>query len=262
MATTYANVGSDADEARGEQFFWKLALAMAATVVIGFSVQFLAGRSTFASPLRVHLHAVSFMGWVAIFLAQARLGTHGPIALHRQLGRLAIAWMALMLATAMVAIVAMVRNGTVPFFFTPQHFLVFDPLTLVLFIIMVLTAVRMRRQTDWHSRLQIGAMTLLTGPAFGRLLPMPLLQPWAFEAAGVATSVFLFAGMIRDKRVEGRVHPAWWVGLGMLALLLVGSQLIANSPIGAAIYQAAVAGYPGEQVPGLEFGTPPPGMGG
>lgn len=257
MATTFGNLDNSAETARGERFYWTLALVMAGTVFLGFSMQWLMGRSTFAAPLRVHAHAISFMGWVVIFLAQARFATHGPIALHRRLGWLAIGWMGLMLTTALITIVAMVRQGTVPFFFTPQHFLIFDPLTLVVFIALTLLAIRMRRQPDWHARLQIGAMAQLTGPAFGRLLPMPLLQPWAFEAAAICTGLFILAGMIRDKRTMGRVHPAWWFGVAALVFLMAGSQLIAHSPIGDAIYQAAVAGYPGAQVPGLEFGQPP-----
>lgn len=245
------------DSARGERFFSTLAIIMGLTVVIGFTVQFLAGRSSLASPLRVHAHGVLFMGWVAIFVAQARFATHGPIALHRRLGWLAMGWIAAMLVTAMVVILAMVRNGTVPFFFQPQHFLFADPLTLVCFVALTALAVRKRKDTDWHARLQIGAMALLTGPAFGRLLPMPLLIPYAFEAAGVAASVFIFAGMIRDKRVVGTIHPAWYWGLAMLYGLMLVAWLLAPTAFGDWLYQTTVAGHPGAAIPGMEFAAPP-----
>lgn len=246
------------DEARHEyRFALIMALAMAATVIIGFSTQFLLGRSTFASPLRVHVHAVLFMGWVAIFVTQSWLATRGPLALHRKLGWLALGWIAMMMAAAMVVIVAMARNGTVPFFFTPQHFLIADPLSLVSFVVMTGVAIAMRRRTDWHARLQIGAMTQIMGPAFGRMLPMPLMIPYAFEAAGAASSMFLVAGMVRDKRRQGWVHPAWWVGVAALIVTMAASQLIARSSVGEALYQSTVAGYPGAQVPGLEYPPPP-----
>lgn len=254
MATVAASYN---EPAKGERFFSKMAIIMALTVVLGFSVQFLAGRSTFASPLRVHAHAVLFMGWVGIFVLQSWLATRGPIALHRTLGWLALLWITAMMAAAMVVIVAMTRNGTVPFFFQPQHFLFADPLTLICFIALTGFAIQKRRETDWHARLHICAMTLLTGPAFGRLLPMPLLIPYAFEAAGLATTVFLFAGIIRDYRVTRAIHPAWWFGFAGLAVNLVGAQLLANSAIGNAVYEAVVAGYPGEHVAGLDFPPPP-----
>jgi hypothetical protein len=220
-------------------------------------VQLLMGRSTFASPLRVHVHAVLFMGWVAIFVLQSQLATRGPLALHRKLGWLALGWIALMLAAAMTVIVAMARNGTVPFFFTPQHFLLADPLTLVGFVGLTAGAIMLRKQTDWHARLHMCGMAMLTGPAFGRLIPMPLLVPWAFEAAGAASTLFILTGMIRDKRHSGAVHRAWWFGLATLVGTLALARVLSASPVGEAIYQATVAGYPGAAVPGLEYGQPP-----
>lgn len=248
--------GTDAP-AREEAFFAKMAIAMALIVIAGFSTQLLMGRSTFASPLRVHVHAVLFMGWVAIFVLQSQLATRGPLALHRKLGWLALGWIAAMLAAAMVVIVAMARNGTVPFFFTPQHFLLADPLTLIGFIALTGMAIARRKQTDWHARLHVSAMAILTGPAFGRLIPMPLLTPWAFEAAGACSSLLILAGMVRDKRRSGTVHRAWWYGLAMLVGTLALARVLAFSPIGDAIYQTTVAGYPGASVPGMEFPAPP-----
>lgn len=242
---------------REETFFAKMAIAMALIVVAGFSTQFLMGRSTFAAPFRVHVHAVLFMGWVAIFVTQSQLATRGPLALHRRLGWLALGWIALMLAAAMTVIVAMARNGTVPFFFTPQHFLLADPLTLLGFIGLTGGAIALRRQTDWHARLHVSAMAILTGPAFGRLFPMPLLVPWAFEAAGVGSALLIVAGMVRDRRRYGTVHRAWWIGLATLVATLALARVLAFSPVGDAIYQTAVAGYPGAKVPGLEYGQPP-----
>ena len=194
--------------AMAERFALKLAVAMAITVVLGFSTQLAMGRSTFASPLRVHLHAVVFMGWVVIFLTQSYLATRGPVALHRKLGWLAAGWVGLMVVLGFVVTLAMVRGGTVPFFFMPQQFLIADPLAVMAFAALTAAAVINRKRTDWHARLHLSALALLVAPAFGRLLPMPMLSPYAFEAAGTATLVFPLAGMIRDWRIEGRVHPA------------------------------------------------------
>ena len=242
---------------RDGSFFAKMAIAMALIVVAGFSTQLAMGRSSFGSPLRVHVHAVLFMGWVAIFVTQSQLATRGPLALHRRLGWLALGWIVLMLAAAMTVIVAMARNGTVPFFFTPQHFLLADPLTLIGFTGLTAGAIVLRKQTDWHARLHICGMAMLTGPAFGRMLPMPLLAPWAFEAAGIASGLVIVVGIIRDRRRSGTVHRAWWFGLATVFGTLALARILAFSPIGAAIYQTTVAGYPGAAVPGLEYAKPP-----
>lgn len=234
-----------------------MAYAMALTIVAAFSLQNLMGRSTFYSPLVVHAHALTFMGWVAIFVAQARFAQTGRLDLHRKLARVAIFWLGLMIVMGLVITVRMVRNGKVPFFFTPQQFLVFDPLNVIVFAGFVLFAVSKRKQPDWHMRLQLGAMALLMGPAFGRLLPMPLLQPYAFESAAAACALFPLIGMGIDLKRSGRVHPAWLVTLATLAGMVLAIELITFSPIGDSLYRMASAGYPGASVPGLEFGTPP-----
>jgi hypothetical protein len=254
MATAF-----ETDRSSKLGFAPKLAIAMALTVAAGFSMQLLMGRSTFAAPIRVHVHAVVFMGWVAIFATQSWLATGGPLALHRRLGWFALGWMALMIAAAMAVIVAMARNGTVPFFFTPQQFLIGDPATLVCFVGLTLAAVSRRRETDWHARLHICAMAAIMGPAFGRLLPMPFLTPYAFEIAVAAGLVFPVAGAIRDRRRLGAAHPAWWWGIGAILLTLAATDLLTYSPLGDTIYRATTAGSPGAAVPGLEYPAPPAG---
>ena len=242
-----------------ERFAVKMAVAMAITVVLGFSTQLAMGRSTFASPLRVHLHAVVFMGWVVIFLTQSYLATRGPVALHRKLGWLAAGWVLLMVVLGLAVTLVMVRNGTVPFIFAPQQFLIADPLAVLAFAALTAAAIINRKRTDWHARLHLSATALLIAPAFGRLLPMPLLAPYGFEVAGTATLMFPLAGMIRDRRVLGRVHPAWFYGAAAIVGTIVLYDAIAYSPLGDALYAGVTAGSPGAQVPGLEFPAPPVG---
>lgn len=257
---TLATDASYEEPAREERFFSTLAIVMAAVIVAGFSVNYLAGRSTFSSPLRVHMHAVAFMGWVGLFVLQSWLATKGPFALHRKVGWLAAAWMVLMVPAAMAVIIAVLRDGTAPFFFRPQEFLIANPLSMLSFVAFTIAAITMRKRTDWHARLHVCGMTMIMGPGFGRLLPMPLLTPYAFEAAGGVATVFLIAGMVRDKRKFGRVHPAWWLGMAAMAALIVLPKLVAPTAFGDRLYAAVTAGSPGAAIPGMEF-APPPGPG-
>jgi len=55
-----------------ERFFLRGAIVMTLVIIAGFSLQLAMGRSTFASPLRVHAHAIVFMGWVGIYLLHLR----------------------------------------------------------------------------------------------------------------------------------------------------------------------------------------------
>ena len=255
-----ATLADTTDQPAVEQrFAVKMAIAMAITVVLGFSMQLAMGRSTFAAPLRVHIHAVVFMGWVAIFVTQSVLATRGPLALHRKLGWLATGWVLLMIVMGTVVTVEMVRNGYVPFIFRPQQFLIADPLSLLVFAGVTAAAIVNRKRTCWHARLHISAMAILLAPAFGRLLPMPLLMPYAFESACIATLIFPVAGMIRDKRKLGQIHPAWFCGAAAIIGTVVLFDLSAYSPLGDSIYHMATAGSPGANVPGLEFPPPPAG---
>ena len=75
-----------------ERFFKRSAILMTAVIIAGFSLQLAMGRSTFASPLRVHAHAILFMGWVGIYLLQNIFIASGRMALHRRLGWIAAVW--------------------------------------------------------------------------------------------------------------------------------------------------------------------------
>lgn len=240
----------------GDRFFANLALAMCVVTVAGFVVNLAFARSSFDAPLPTHLHAVTFMGWVFLFIIQSRLGVGESRALHRKLGWISAGWTMLMLVMGCVVITSVMRRGATPFFFQPQHLLIVDPLSLIVFVAITWWAIARRRETDWHSRLHIAAMTMLVPPGVGRLLPLPLMMPWAFEWAGLVSLIFLAIGMVRDKVKLGRVHPAWWAGIAGMVIVTGGGRVIAFSPVGDALYRAVVAGSVGETISGREFGKP------
>lgn len=258
MATLASGSSGMAQAGSQERYFFKMACVMAAVMVAGFSVQLLMGRSSFAAPPRVHAHAVIFFGWIVLFLTQAHAAMRGDLARHRLLGPVAGVWIVAMLIAGTVVTLALVQAGRAPFFFYPQQFLIADPVSLLGFVGLTAYAVAKRGQSDWHMRLHICAFAAIMGPGFGRLLPMPLLAPYAFEIAALVPLVFPLAGMLRDRKLSGAVHPAWWHGTLALLAMVVAFDAIAYSPIGDALYQAVVAGTAGAAVPGLALPPPPP----
>lgn len=242
-----------------ERFFLRSAIIMAVIIAAGFSFQLAMGRSTFGSPVRVHFHAVLFMGWVAIYVTQNVLVATARIELHRMLGWVAAAWMVAMVVSGFVVTVAMVRAGTVPFFFQPLHFLIFDPAAVLTFGGLTTAAILLRRRTEWHRRLHFCGMTILLAPAFGRLLPLPLIQPWAWEATVAVTLLFPLAGMWADVRRNRRIHSAWHWGVAAIIGSFVLTQAVTYSPVGTAIYGRVTEGSQGAVVPPLEFQPPPDG---
>ena len=242
-----------------EGFFLRGAIAMALVIVAGFSTQLAMGRSSFASPPLVHAHAIVFMGWITLYLLQNVFVASGRMALHRRLGWIGAGWIAAMVVLGFMVTVAMARRGQVPFFFQPLHFLIFDPLALLTFAGLTIAAIAMRRRTEWHRRLHFCGTSLLLGPGFGRLLPLPLLQPWAYEATFVALMIFPLVGVVADYRRSGRVHPAWKWGIATMVGSLLLTEAITYSPVGQAIYRGVTAGSPGAAVAPLAFAPPPAG---
>jgi hypothetical protein len=246
----------------GKLFFLISAIAMVLVIFAGFSLQLAMGRSSFQAPPLVHAHAIVFMGWVVIFLLQNLLIATGQVRLHRPLGWIAAAWLVPMLVLGCLVTVNMIREADVPFFFRPLQFLVFDPVSLIAFIALTIAAIALRRATPWHQRLHYCAMAILMGPALGRLLPMPLLIPWGWEATFIATLVFPLIGVLADLMRNGRVHPAWIWGIGAMFAMFAAVEAITYTPVGTALYDAVAAGSPGAAVDPLAFPPfpgPPPG---
>lgn len=242
-----------------ELFFLRAAIAMTLVIVAGFSTQLALGRSTFYSPPLVHAHAIMFMGWVTIYLAQNILVATDRMAIHRRLGWVAAGWIVPMIVLGFGVTIAMVRRGQVPFFFQPLQFLVFDPLSLLGFAGLTGAAILLRNRTDWHRRLHLCGMSMLMGPGFGRLLPMPLLVPWAWEVSFAAGMLFPIAGVVSDLRRSGHVHPAWRWGILTIVGVLIAVEAIAYSPAGRALYGLVTVDSAGAAVPPLQYPPPPAG---
>ena len=241
-----------------DRFFVTSALVMAALIVLGFSVQLGMGRSSFGAPWLIHVHAIAFMGWVVIYVLQAVLAASGRRALHRTLGWIATGWVILLVVLGILVTVLMVRRGQAPFFFQPAQFLLFNPISVLTFAGLTWAAVVRRRQTDWHRRLHYCGMANLLGPAIGRLLPMPLLIPWGFEATSVGVLLFPLVAIVLERRRTGRVHPAWWVGTGTVAAAMLLVEIATHSPIGSVVYRVVTDGSPGAAIDPYGF-PPPPG---
>lgn len=241
------------DIAGDRRFFFFLAVAMTVTLIAGFVMQFAMGRSTFAAPLIIHAHAFVFFGWTFFYLLQNTLVFTGNVALHRRIGWIGVGWASVMVVLGITVTLRLVREGRVPPFFRPLYFVVMDSLTVLCFAGLFAAGLAMRRQSDWHRRLMACAMAGLTAPAFGRLLPGPLLIPWAAWAVFAGVMLFPLAGAIHDQRSAGRVHPAWWWGMGALFVNQLLMEVAATSAMALSLYGALVEGTAGAQIPPLAY---------
>jgi hypothetical protein len=211
-------------------FFLIMAIAIFATVVSGFTLQFAMGRSSLGAPWWVHLHGLTFMGWLLIYLTQNVLVYRGDVARHRRMGMIAAGYVGWMVVVGLSVNTLAAIYHRIPPFFEPNVFLVMDWLTVLVFAGLTWAGVRMRNRTDWHRRLMLcGALQVMT-PGLGRILPLPLLGTWTLWAIWLAVMVFASAGVIYDLVTRGKVHPAYYWGLGTITLAVALMRPLAFSP--------------------------------
>jgi len=246
MATTAAPRRAAAGDTR---FFLIMALAMAGVIFGGFSFHLMMGRSSFDAPLVVHAHGIIFMVWTAFYSAQAISIASGNVALHRQLGRLAYLLLPAMVVAGVAVMVHSAQSRGGPFFFAINEFVISNGLMVFTFAGLALWALRVRRHQGWHRRLMLVAMSVLTGPGLGRIMPAPLLIPYAWPISIALTWIFPLIGIAADLRREGRVHPAYLWGFGAYVGVFAVSMVIAYSPLGIGFTEWLVAGTPGGERP-------------
>lgn len=211
-----------------------MAAFIALSIVAGFGSWSLRGLVVHPIPVLVHVHALVFLTWVGLFIAQTVLIRSNQRQWHRRLGWFALAWAVVMLAVGTGTALESVALNRVPPFFTPEIFLALSFLELAAFAVLLGAAIAMRKRSDWHRRLMLGATIAIIGPAWGRLLPMDTLGP----AGGLVLMGVLLAyaavGMVFDWRSRGRIHPAYyWVVLVLIVEnlgvpLLAGTALIGD----------------------------------
>ncbi len=222
-------------------FFFGMAIAIAATAVIGFSFAHLMGNSSFGAPWWVHVHAVTMMGWITLYLVQNALVWRGNLAFHRQLGILGLAWSIWMVPVGIGATMTSLSAHRVPPFFNPSFFLVMDALNILVFAVIIWAGIVLRERQDWHKRLMLGGTIAVLGPAWGRLLPLPLLGNAVVWPILVILLLYFGVAMIYDLRKRGKIHPAYYWGAGAMTLFVLAIGPIASVPTVIA-YTATLTG--------------------
>lgn len=252
-----ATLAPSLETQRGEErFFFTMACAMSAVIIAGFSLNLAMGRSSFSLPWFYHFHAGVMLGWIGLYLTQNALIFRGNLALHRRLGWLSVPMLPLVAVMALLIVTTSIRRTGGPFFFDQNQFLISNSMGLAVFLGLGIWAILVRANTGWHRRLMFCAFAILTGPGIGRLLPMPLVIPYAWWIGMAVPLVFPLIGMLADKRRYGSVHPAWFWGVGLVIGVQILSDLIAYSEWGVAFTRDFVAGTPGAERP-MEAHLPP-----
>lgn len=229
---------------RDQRFFTRMAIGMAAFIVFGFAQWALRGFvSPATTPIWVHLHGVAMLSWLALLISQNLLVGAGNIALHRKLGWLGLALVLIIAGLGMFTGRMALELHRVPPFFTNAYFLALTHVEALVFPLMVGAGIAMRRQTQWHRRLMLGATIIVLEPAIGRLLPAPLLGAALTQMIGVGLQLGVVAIIARhDLRQTGAIHPATRITGIVLLLMAAAIKALSILPPFVSLAEGIAAG--------------------
>jgi len=215
---------------RDRRFYTWVAIAIPLIVLLGFARTYYL-KGLFAGPplpgLLVHLHGIVMTLWVILFIVQVRLVATRRTYIHRRLGIAGGILAILVVVVGVATSIAAARRGASPGP-PPLQFLVVPLGDMLLFAILVATALYHRNRLEVHKRLMLVVAVTLLGPAIARI-------PLQFIAAGGPLAFFgltdlcLLACVAYDTMKNRRLHPTfiWSIGLVIasqpLRLMLAGT---------------------------------------
>lgn len=203
-------------------FFLGMASIAVIAVLIGFARSyFLAGMLFAPLPsVLVHIHAVAFLGWLVLFIAQIALVTTQRVRTHQRLGRLGVALAALMIVLGVLTATARVaRQLAHPGEETMADVLDLyaDPLfDMLMFVVFVSTAFVNRSHPPVHKRLMLFATFSLLDAGFDR---WHIFDPYPLWQVNLVCFVpLVVATLAYDKFSTGRIQAVTlWSSVFLLA---------------------------------------------
>ena len=220
---------------RPTRFYIGMALVVLTVALAGFSKTFFAplAAGTFQAPAIVHVHGAAAFAWVLLFVLQPALIRARRYNLHTRTGMVGALIAVLVSFTAVpVGLFVVERDLAAGLGPAAVSSLLGVITAMTVFLALVSAAIAYRRQPATHKRLMLLATIVVLWPAWFRLRhwfpDVPRPEIWF---AVVAAYSLVPIAMLRDRLVEGRVHPVWWfVGLPIVAEQ-TAEALLFDSPI-------------------------------
>ncbi len=183
-------------------------------------------------PLIVHVHALTFVGWLVLFTTQIVLIREGRFALHRRLGiagAFFATWMMVIgPATAIVADAARhAKTGETPEFLSVQF------TDIITFGGLTAAALLLRKDRIAHKRLMLLGLFYIADAGFARFFNDLVMTPFGdgrlaeFGQLYLGSDLLVLALGIYDLVRHRRIYPVYIAGVVyILAMQLLGSSLL------------------------------------
>ena len=207
---------------RMRSFYLAMALMMAALVIIGFWPSYFSAiaSGSYDRHWVFHLHALVFMGWMVLLIAQVLLAARRRTKAHMAVGRWGFLVGVAVFALGIIVSVAIIRDGYAAGSISSASqalWFASAPLTdIVQFAVLLGLGWAYRRKVESHRRYMVLATVAILPAATARMAY--LLGPWSFEMLFIAIVAVL---VWRDLAVLKRVHSATVIGLLILLPRLV-----------------------------------------
>lgn len=192
-----------------------VALAAIAIMFAGFARTFYL-KSLFGTPalsLLLHVHGLVMTSWFVLFLIQAWLVSSGNVRLHRKLGVFGACLAVLVVALGTTVAIHGVSLGRAPPGPPPLVFLIIPLGDMLVFAVLIGSALGLRRRSDFHRRLMLLASVSLLTAAITRI-PLDVLQGVPNNFA--VTILVVLACVAWDTVRNRRLHPAFGWGASLI----------------------------------------------
>lgn len=201
-------------------FYFYLSLWMCVIVALGFVPGFFLPRTdpTVLQNPAVHLHALVYVGWLALVAYQMRLPSTGRLADHRRIGRWLVYYAVFLVVMGLWVTFSRFADRIEMGNVVGARIELWPPFSdMLVFPVLFGLAVGFRKQPEQHKRLMVLACCMLTIPGAARMFfigspPNLLLMELIFLSP-------VYIAMLRDWLVERRIYPVYVIGLAVLALM-------------------------------------------
>jgi hypothetical protein len=228
-------------EPSDRNFFLVILAAIWGGIIAGFvpdSLDHFTGQHVTYAAI-VHVHAVSYVAWLALLTTQMSLIRSDRVALHMRLGVLALVMIPWMTVVGPWAFLVMgnleygTPDGDAPFLILPV-------LSVVSFAIIASTGLALRANAAAHKRLMLIATIVLSDAGFSRWIG-PYLGPFVAKVFGrgflsfylphfIGALLLMGAILVYDLVSRRRLHPAVVSAVVLAVGIQVATTVIYSLP--------------------------------